>query len=470
MRKIICILVIVFLVLSLAGTAGLAYWLYADYVSPDEIAAEQKAEALEKELDEAHTNIEETTEYYTALVESMKAEAERRAIELEECRQDIETLKKKISVLLDNSVAADEYQAVLLEQIRQLEQEMAVQDSRLMELNELIGQYENITTLNFGYQAKKISDLLMKLAESNRPIRTIRNETVDEATGETTVTETQQPAQLAFYYQDLGTGYTLSYNSDDIMYSASLIKAPYIYSMLKTVADFEYQKRNFSADGSPLFDEEGNPLFEGPHPNLDENGNILYAEGEEKFDLNRIWTYDKETMSVEGSGVIRDYESGFQLTYRELAIYALKYSDNVAFAQLRKMFGYAEYYAIARDLGVRGSSYGFMQLSADDCGLFLEAIFNFIEENETYGALIRDAMLESNYPYLIPYNVSPVKAAHKYGWDHDSYHDMAIVYNDHPYILVIMTDLEDGGNNANSYIASVVKAINTIHKNFYAEK
>jgi len=276
--------------------------------------------------------------------------------------------------------------------------------------------------------------------------------------------------KLAFYYQDMSTGYTLSYNSDDIMYSASLIKAPYVYSMLKTVADFEYQKRNFAADGSPLYDEEGNPLFEGAHPNLDENGNILYAEGEEKFNLNRIWTFDKESMNEEGSGVIKDYDSGFQLTYRELATYALKYSDNVAFSQLRKMFGYTEYYAIARSLGVKGSSYGFMQLSADDCGKFLEAIYAFIEENEVYGGLIRDAMLESNYPYLIPYNVSPAKAAHKYGWDHDSYHDMAIVYNDHPYILVIMTDLEDGGNSANSYIASVVKAINTIHKNFYAGK
>jgi len=470
MRKIICIPVIVLLVLALAGTAGLAYWLYADYVSPDEIAAEQRADSLKKDLDNAYSDIRETNEYYTALIESMKAEAEQKALELADSHRNIENLKKKINALLDNSVAADEYQAVLLDQIRQLEQDIAVQKARLLELDELISQYENITTLNFGYQAKKISDLLLKLAESNRPLRTIRTETVNEETGETVVTETQQPAQLAFYYQDMSTGYTLSYNSDDIMYSASLIKAPYVYSMLKTVADFEYQKRNFAADGSPLYDEEGNPLFEGAHPNLDENGNILYAEGEEKFNLNRIWTFDKESMNEEGSGVIKDYDSGFQLTYRELATYALKYSDNVAFSQLRKMFGYTEYYAIARSLGVKGSSYGFMQLSADDCGKFLEAIYAFIEENEVYGGLIRDAMLESNYPYLIPYNVSPAKAAHKYGWDHDSYHDMAIVYNDHPYILVIMTDLEDGGNSANSYIASVVKAINTIHKNFYAGK
>lgn len=470
MRKIICISVIILLVLALAGTGGLAYWLYTDYVSPEEIAAQNKAEHLESELSDANAHLKETTENYAALVETMKAEAEQLSLALEEKQLYAEKLKKKIEVLLDNSVAADAYQQVLLEQIQLLESEMAVQQAQMLELNDLISQYENITTLNFGYQAKKISDLLMKLAESNRPLRTIRIENIDEETEETVVTETQQPAQLAFYYQDLGTGYTLSYNSDDIMYSASLIKAPYIYSLLKTVADFEYQKRNFLADGTPLYDEEGNPLFEGQHPNMDENGNILYAEGEEKYDLSRVWTFDKESMSEEGSGVIKDLDSGFQLTYRELAEYALKYSDNVAFSQLRKMFGYTEYYAVARALGVKGSSYGFMQLSADDCGLFLEAIYTFAEENEVYGALLRDAMLNSNYPYLIPYNVSPNKAAHKYGWDHDSYHDMAIVYAEHPYILVIMTDLEDGGTNANSYIASVVKAINTIHKNFYAAK
>ena len=43
MRKIICISVIILLVLALAGTAGLAYWLYTDYVSPEEIAAQNKA-------------------------------------------------------------------------------------------------------------------------------------------------------------------------------------------------------------------------------------------------------------------------------------------------------------------------------------------------------------------------------------------------------------------------------------------
>jgi hypothetical protein len=146
------------------------------------------------------------------------------------------------------------------------------------------------------------------------------------------------------------------------------------------------------------------------------------------------------------------------------------YSDNIAFAELRSMFGYTEYYNIARALGVRGYSRGFMQLSADDCGKFMESIYTFTEENEKYGPLMKNAMMKSNYAVLIPYGVSPTPTAHKYGWDEDAYHDMAIVYNAHPYILVIMTDLDQGGNEVNAYIHSIVRSVNTIHKNFYANK
>ncbi len=471
MQKKVYIILIAVLSVILIGVAGLAIWLYVGYVSPEELAVIDKANRLETELKNANNRIDE----YQASVKKMTDEAAQLRLTIEEKKKNISELDQKISVLLSDSKADDAYQQILLEQIQKLETEKAEQltqietlDARILELDELIGQYENITTLNFGYQAKKISDLLIKLAEPNRPIRTIVTEQIDEESGEKVEIITEQPAQVAFYYRDITTGYTLSYNSDDIMYSASLIKVPYIYSLLNSVVYFEYQKTHYDSDGNPLFDEEGNPLFEGNHPNLDENGNIIYNEGEEKYDLSRTWVFDKETMDVEGSGIITKEESGLQLTYLQLVEYALRYSDNVAFAELRKVFGYTDYYNTARTLGVRGSSYGFMQLSADDCGKFLAELYTFMEENERYGTVVKNALIGSNFPYLIPHNVSPEKAAHKYGWDHDSYHDMAIVYNEHPYILVILTDLDNGGNEANTYISSVVRAINTIHKNFYA--
>ena len=299
-------------------------------------------------------------------------------------------------------------------------------------------------------------------------IRTTEEE--DPETGEITVHEETLLSQVSFYYRDLGTGYTLSYEADHIMYAASLVKAPYIYTMLQTIADFEYNKRHFDAEGNPLYDAEGNPLFEGPHPNLDEEGNILYLEGEEKYDLSRIWTFDKEKMTVDGSGVIKKMDDGIQMTYLELVRHALQYSDNVAFAEIRKVFGYTEFYAMARTLGVRGTAKGYMQLSAEDCGKFMEAIYTFTEENETYGPFMKQALLDSSHTVMIPYALSPIPCAHKYGWDEDSYHDMAIVYDEHPYILVIMSDLDAGGTEENKYIRDIARSIHSIHKNFYSTK
>ena len=480
MQKKVFIIVITALSVLLIGVGALAIWLYVGYVSPEEIAFMEKAQKLETDLHHADEEIAS----HKLSIEQLREEAAQLNQTIEDKKNNIEELDRKISVLLSDSKADDVYQSILLEQIAKLEKEKADQlsaieelnaqvialDEQILSLDELISLYENITTLNFGYQAKKISDLWIKLAEPNRPIRTIVTEEPDPESGEIIEIVTEQPAQVAFYYRDITTGYTLSYNSSDVMYSASLIKVPYIYSVLQMIAEFEYNKSFFDSEGNPLYDEEGNPLFEGNHPNLDENGNIIFAEGEEKYDLSRVWTFDKETMDVEGSGIITKEESGLQLTYLQLIEYTLRYSDNVAFAELRKVYGNTPYYTMARSLGVRGSSYGFMQLSADDCAKFLSELYVFMESNTRYGPVVKEALLNANYPYLIPQNVSPTPAAHKYGWDHDSYHDMAIVYNEHPYILIILTDLEDGGSAANTYIASVVRAINTIHKNFYASK
>jgi hypothetical protein len=83
---------------------------------------------------------------------------------------------------------------------------------------------------------------------------------------------------------------------------------------------------------------------------------------------------------------------------------------------------------------------------------------------------MKETMMKSTHIVMIPYAVSPTPCAHKYGWDEDAYHDMAIVYDEHPYILVVMTDLDDGGSEENSYIRSIVRSIQSIHKNFYSSK
>lgn len=326
-------------------------------------------------------------------------------------------------------------------------------------LEELIGKYSQSASSAFGFQAEQLSELLRLVTDPDRPTRAQLD---DDGNANGIYT----PAEVAFVYTDLETGYTFGYNADTVMYSASLIKAPYVYAVLRELDEFEYKKLNFAADGTPLYAEDGTPLFEGRHPNLDDDGNIIYLPGEEKYDLSRTWIYDSETMYSYGSGIIQDEEDGFSLTYAELFTYALKYSDNVAFAQLRRTFGYGSHNKLLKELGIAGADEGFMQLSANDCAVYLSEIYKYFNTDSRYAALMKEALLSSDYPVMIPNAVEPTVCAHKYGWDVASYHDMAIVYDKRPFSLVIMTDLDRGRTEDYMYIQSIARAVLAMHRAF----
>jgi len=332
-------------------------------------------------------------------------------------------------------------------------------ESEASELRDLVDKYADAASGAFGAQAENFAKLLEIVTDPNRPKRILYDED-DEPTGEKT------PAKVAFTYTDLTTGYSFSYNGDEIMYTASLIKAPYLYAVLKSVEEFEVRKMNFAADGTPLYGENGEALFDGAHPNLDADGNIIYLEGEAKFNLSRKWHYDSKTMFEKGSGEIQKKKDGFELTYLELIEYALKYSDNIAFAQVKKTFGNAEYEDLASDLEIIGISKGFMQLSSNDCAKFLTEIHKFCESGSKYGTVMKNALSKTAHEVLIPVAVSPTPSIHKYGWDKGAYHDMGIVYDTRPFSIVVMTDLDTYNGENNAFIHRIIKSVLQMHRDF----
>lgn len=303
------------------------------------------------------------------------------------------------------------------------------------------------------------------IKEENRPKHVDYESVSDSVSDETSAEATPiySTSKLSFAYVDLTTGESFGYNAEKPLYTASIIKAPYVYAVLREVEEFEAKKRNFADDGTPLYDEDGKALFEGAHPNLDADGNIIYKKGEEKYDLSRKWTYNSKTMYVKGSGKIIDQKDGFSLTYLELIEYALKYSDNIAKEQLSKLFGYDYYHKMAEELGIPSRSQGFMHLSATDSIKLLCEIYNYFESGSKYADIMKDAMINSNYGIMIPTAVSPNVCAHKYGWDVDAYHDMGIVFHERPFAVVVMTDLDTGSYADYSYIQKIVKAIYKYH-------
>ncbi len=251
-------------------------------------------------------------------------------------------------------------------------------------------------------------------------------------------TEAKMP-EIAVYYENLSTGFVYTYNADKVAYSASVMKAPYILSVLMACDQYE--------NGEILPEDVG------------------YSEDSLKkmFNLNEKIALDHETMDVVGSGVIKNLEDGTEFTYTELIEYALSKSDNIAFSLIKNKFTSKWYYKLIDELGVVSPLTHDMYLTARETGVLFKELYYFTVENNKYGALMRESLTDSSHTVLAKQALSQLDVAHKYGWDIDSYHDAAIVYGDSPYIAIVFTNIDCGGLEADEYIREIFKKIDNLH-------
>ncbi len=257
---------------------------------------------------------------------------------------------------------------------------------------------------------------------------------------------------IAVSYRDMERGTAYSYNGDTVYFSASLIKAPYIYTLLHQIAQYNEIKR-------------ANPT------NDPKVGKTLTQEVWDKYDLERKITVT-ESMVEKGSGKIKDMDltGGKEFTVLELIEYAIKVSDNTAFRILRNEFGYDYFWSVSSQLGIKSVFTSFNNLTADEACIYLAAIYDFAKDYPTEGGVLINLMKNANHQVLIPKAVSnPYAVAHKYGWDADSYHDMALVYGDAPFAVCVMTNFDFSVNDddLNAYIRSLVSEIEKLHNAFY---
>lgn len=258
---------------------------------------------------------------------------------------------------------------------------------------------------------------------------------------------------VAVSYRDMERGTVYAYHGDTVFFSASLIKAPYIYTLLHQIAQYNEIKA-------------ANPT------NDPAVGKTLTQELWDKYDLQRKITVT-ESMVEKGSGKIKDMDlsgEGKEFTVLELIEYSIKVSDNTAFRILRNEFGYDYFWSVSRQLGVKSVFTSFNNMTADEACLYLAAIYDFAKEYPTEGGILINLMKNANHQVLITQAVSnPYAVAHKYGWDADSYHDMALVYGDAPYAVCVMTNFDFSVNDdeLNKYIRSLVSEIEKLHNSFY---
>ncbi|MCL2841557.1 MAG: class A beta-lactamase-related serine hydrolase [Defluviitaleaceae bacterium] len=230
---------------------------------------------------------------------------------------------------------------------------------------------------------------------------------------------------VAVFYMDIESGFTYMYNADRVFTSASLNKiqhALYLY--------------------------------------------VLAERG--LLDLDRIHTFNPSDYR-EGTGRMRTrYSFGTQFTTRQLLYYSIRYSDNVAFRILVREYGLTGFLEFVREIGVDESLVRNLtgaNVTARDAGLWMHAVHAYLESDGAYTELFRSDLLNTNMT-LVQANY-PV--ASKYGWAQPSFHEMAIVYADSPYILVILSNLYQGPVGGSSTFANISRRFETFHHEYFSQ-
>ncbi len=231
---------------------------------------------------------------------------------------------------------------------------------------------------------------------------------------------------ISFYYKDLQTGNALEFRADRSYQAASVIKAPYVKHLL-----------------------------------------TMEVDGTEKLTL---------TSKMGGSTYVDKYPRGTQFTVDELMEYAIRYSDNTAYYMLNQRFGFTEFNAYADSLGISANSTNhctlmlpkprFGYLSARDIGLYFEDIAAYIARGGEDAARLKTWLTSTTETRLISdAYAGTYTVAHKYG-DMDTilaFHDGAIVYGEHPFVLSVATSLQPFTDTSLEVVHEIARLVNVIH-------
>ena len=231
--------------------------------------------------------------------------------------------------------------------------------------------------------------------------------------------------RFAFKYQDIYTGFTVSYNENGIIYGASTVKAPlsvYIYE--------------------------------------------LAEKGETNLDSKLVY-YPRHYLG--GTGKIKEMPQNTSFSIRDLVGYSIKNSDNIAYTMLMEKYGRVNALNFWNNLGTKtifttNTNWG--AISAYDASIYMKELYNFYLKDNEYSNELMEYFLNTTFR---PLNGKGYKTANKGGWGDGVIHDASIIFADNPYILVALSSLGDD-NNYQEYFSTVSNMAYNLHHEYWKYK
>lgn len=231
---------------------------------------------------------------------------------------------------------------------------------------------------------------------------------------------------FSFLYQDLYSGFTVSYNEDAPIFTASTIKAPAVIYLYESASKGEV--------------------------NLEES-----------------LTYTSKYYSG-GTGVLKNKPVNTNYSIEELINYTIHDSDNIAYRMLMDRFSRNNMYEFWSDMGTKyifsnDTIWGFV--SAKDASIYMKELYRFYNSSNDYGTRLMEHFKNASWKLITDKN-GRANTANKGGWSGTAIHDAAIVLDKNPYILVVMSNL---GEEDYSYLfKSTNKLVGSLHESYWKYK
>ncbi len=188
-----------------------------------------------------------------------------------------------------------------------------------------------------------------------------------------------------------------------------------------------------------------------------------------EIDINETKQYEARHKDS-GSGVMKGMATGGYFTVATLMDYVLRYSDNIAYSMLIERFGLTDYLKNVAELGVDYYTYnGYANCTASEMGALLYDVACY---NGAGLALMKNAGCNASYNYQIGAELKEYEVLQKYGAikpGNVAYHDIAVVYAPHPYIMVIYTTIDYDSAGKNIPFRTIARLTNDLNKALYGE-
>lgn len=228
---------------------------------------------------------------------------------------------------------------------------------------------------------------------------------------------------LSVSYTDFDTGFNYSYNTDKMYYAASVMK------MLGAM--YVYEKA---------------------------------YNGEINLDTELVYT---KKLRMGSSAGMKNHKIGEKIKLRDLVKYSITLSDNTAHNMIINYVGISNVrnYGLGMGATLSHTNYDlFGYINVSDAKIYVDKLYYLINNTDDYGTELEEyfRIADQNYLNLEEHNIS---AIHKYGEYENIYHDVGIVYDKHPYSIVILTN--EGNKDYETIIRDVNSKVYEIHSKFY---